>query len=404
MDNLKILNSTYMVYAYFLVIFVVTFFTITSDHKEYGTFRVEEIGAVQKIINPELYDGKLFNIESVKHNPYFNYAHIVAFIAKKSGYQQNLWELGKVFWLVEKGLSLVVVIMLCSLIFPGDRITLLIAGTFFVSFIDHEASQKSMAMPLCLLAIYYFLKEKWIVSAIFSASIFYLHIGKGVWWLGTAGIALVVMFLIQKRISLKKVVVFVFITVVLASPIIYYYLLKNSNSSIDEFTIMYFYYAQGWQTSPLLALTVTPLTFVNLWLTFAILCLGYISAKKAGYGHGNIILLVIGAVALYLVQFIFADIFSSNFVMPMQLTRAFHVVLIFGNFFMAFLLACHIRKGNYIFVLIFLFMYLTHHSYKSFFLSFILLIFYEILEEPVKGLAERIFCRVKIDLENLRKR
>ena len=404
MEIMKILNSRQMIYIYFAIIFVVVFFTTTSDHKEYGTFRAEEIGAVQKIINPEFYDGKLFNMESMKDNPYFNYAYMVTFVAKKFGYQQNLWELGKIFWFVEKGISLIVIIMLCNLIFPGDRITLLIAGTFFVSFIDHEASQKSMAMPLYLLSIYYFLKERWITTAIFSASIFYLHIGKGVWWLGAAGFALLAMFLIQKRISLKNIIIFGFTTVALASPILYYYFLKNSNSSIDKFTIMYFYYIQQWQTSPLLALTITPFTFFNQWLTFAILCLGYISAKKAGYDHGNILLLAMGAIVLYFVQFVFADVLSSSFIIPMQLTRAFHVVQVFGNLFIAFLLAGHIRKGNYIFVSLVLFMYLTHHSHKSIVLSIILLIFYEILEKPAKDLAEKVFCRVKIDLENLRKR
>jgi hypothetical protein len=167
---------------------------------------------------------------------------------------------------------------------------------------------------------------------------------------------------------------------------------------------MYFYYIQQWQTSPLLALTITPFTFFNQWLTFAILCLGYISAKKAGYDHGNILLLAMGAIVLYFVQFVFADVLSSSFIIPMQLTRAFHVVQVFGNLFIAFLLAGHIRKGNYIFVSLFLFMYLTHHSHKSIFLSIILLIFYEILEKPAKDLAEKIFCRAKIDLENLKKR
>lgn len=396
--------SPYLLYAYFLIIFAIVFSTVTSDHKEYGTFRAEEVAVVQKIIHPEYYDGKLFSIELGERNPYFNYAHTVAFIAERFGYEENLWELGRIFWVVEKGLAIIIMIILCNFIFPNDKITLLIAITLFISFTDHEATQKSITWPLYLLAIYYFLKEKWIVSGIFSASIFYLHIGVGVWWFGTAGFALLAMFLIQKRVSLNQVIGFCFVTVALSSPIIYFYLLKSSNSEIDEFAIRYFYYIQLWQTSPLLALTVTPLTFANQWLAFAMFYLGYNRAQKDGYDHRNIMLLVIGALGLYFIQFIFADIFSSNFIIPMQLTRAFaRVALIFGTLFLGFLLASHLRKGNYIFLLAFFFMYLTHRTYKTVFISIFALIVYEIFEKPIKDFIARLYRYLKINLDHLKK-
>ena len=394
-----------MIYIYFAIIFVVVFFTIISDHKDYGTFMSVGISVVQKIFHPEYYNGEFFSIKTEEYIPFQNYPYFVAFIAEKIGYEKNLWELGRIFWFFEKGLSLVIMVMLCNLIFPRDKITLLITGTLFVSFLDHEATQKSLSWLPYLLAIYYFLKERWLISGIFSASIFYLHIGAAVWWIGTAGFALLAMLFIQKRVSSKQVMGFFFATILFSSPIIYFYIRQSLNSEIDGFSVQYLYYAHLWQTSPLLALVVTPLIFANQWLTLAMFYMGYSRARKDGYDYSNILLLVIGALALYFMQFIFADIFSSNFIIPMQLTRASaRIALVFGSIFTGYLLASHLRKGNYFFLLIFMFMYLTHRTYKTIFASIIILIFYEIFERHIKEFVENIFSNLKVNIDFLRKK
>ena len=397
---LKFCNSKYLIYVYFFIIFVIVFLTTNP------TFRPHELAVVYKIFHPESFDGIFFGINLKAYNPVFNYDYIAAFFAKCLGYEEDLWKLGEIFWVIEKGFTLVIAIMLCDLVFPDDKLTLLIAITLFMSFIDHEATQKSMSWPLYLLAMYYFLKERWIVSAIFSASIFYLHIGVGVWWLGTASFALLAMLLVQKRVSLKQVIGYGFVTIVLSSPIICYYSLKSLNSEIDEFALKYFYYASGWQASVILALATSPLIFFNQWLTFAVCCVGSNKALKFGYGdvHRNIMLLMIGSLTLYLAQFVFADILSSNFIIPMQLTRAFaRIILVFGTLFLGFLLATHLRKGHYIFLLVFLFMYLAHRTYKTIIISIIALIIYEIYEKHIKDFIERVSCNLKVDFSYLKK-
>ncbi|MFZ3122416.1 MAG: hypothetical protein WA104_03500 [Thermodesulfovibrionales bacterium] len=392
-SELRHLDSKYVLYGYFLFIFLALFFSIKSDHRDYGTFRAEEIAVVQKIIHPEYYNGEFFKIELEPHNPYFNYDYFVAFIAKKFGYTENLWELGKIFWIFEKGLAIVTLIILCNYIFNKDKTVLAIAITLFISFIDHEATQKSMAMPLYILSIYFFLRGKWIVLAIVSAAIFYLHIGVGVWWLGTVAFGLLSMFLIQRRVSFRQIMTFCIFTGILVSPVIYSYFYRNYNSEIDNFTVRYFYYTQLWQSSPLLSLLVTPLTFANQWLTFAVVWIGYKKLKGEEATHKNIMLLAGGAVGLYVVQFVFADILSNSSIILMQLTRAIQLIFILGILFMAFLLASHLKKGNYIFILIFLFMFLVYRTEKAFFISLFILILYEIFERKItifKGKISRI--------------
>lgn len=364
--------------------FVTVFYTVNP------TFRDVEIPVIQKILHPEYYNGEFFSIDLGKYNPYFNYDYFAAFIARVFGYTENLLALGKIFWLFEKGFTILVLIILCNYIFKNDKTILAIAIMTFIAFLDCEATQKSMAMPLFILAIYYFLREKWGISALLNASVFYLHIGKAMWLVLTVFIAFVVIWYRGGKISLKQIISYFAIVSILASPIIFVYLGRTAYSNVDEFTVKYFYYTGLNATSVLLTSTVTPVYFLVQWIVFALFLLGYYKAKKEGCIINNIIPVIIGTVFLYIMQFIFADIFWNSTVITMQLMRAIIIAHIFGILFSAYLLANQIKKGNYVFFFLFVFMFFFYRRGIAFISLSIALIIYEIYEEYILNIVKKI--------------
>ena len=385
----KYLNSSYMLYVCFFIMFIAVFYTANP------TFRDVEIPVIKKILHPEYYSGEFYSIDLEKYNPYLNYNYLSAFTAKKFGYAENLWELGKIFWIFEKSFAIVTLIMLCNYIFNKDKTVLAVAIPLFISFIDNEATQKSMAMPLYILAIYYFLRERWYVSAIFAASIFYLHIGRATWWLLTASAAFSLMYFVQKRITLKQAFNYLALVIFLAAPIIFVYIGRVAHSNVDDFTIKYFYYTGLNATSPLLTLTVTPVYFVVQWSLLAFCLIGYYKASNEGFKTANIMPVVLGAVFFYPVQFVLADIMGNKTAIAMQLTRTLMAMNILGILFSGFLLARQVKKGNYVFLLLsalILFFYKTGITVIALGTA---LIAYELFEKPISDAAHVAYSHLR---------
>src|SRR3989337_834301 len=350
MEKIKeYLNSTYALYACFLAMYIAVFYTVNP------TFRDVEIPVIMKILHPEYYNGEFFNIDINNYNPYFNYNYIVAFIAKSFGYTNNLWELGKIFWIFEKGFAIVTLIMMCN----------------------------------------YFLKEKWHISAIFAASIFYLHIGRATWWLLTASAAFSLMYFVQKRITLKQSFNYLTLVIFLAAPIVFVYIGRAAHSNVEDFTIRYFYYTGLNATSPLLTLTVTPVYFVVQWSLLAFCLIGYYKASKEWCKTDNIMPVVLGAIFFYPVQFVLADIMGNKTAITMQLTRTLMAMNIFGILFLGFLLARQVKKGNYVFLLLsalILFFYKTGITVIALGTA---LVVYELFENPINDAANVAYSRLK---------
>ena len=385
----KYLNSAAMLYICFFIMFVAVFYAVNPS------FRDVEIPVIQKILHPEYYNGEFFKVKLEPYNPYFNYNYIAAFTAKKFGYTENLWELGKIFWIFEKGLAIITLIALCNYIFNKDKTILAVAIPLFISFIDNEATQKSMAMQLFIMAIYFFLREKWHVSAIFAASIFYLHIGRATWWLLTVSAAFSLMYFVQKTITLRKAFNYLALVIFLAAPIIFVYIGRALHSNVDDFTIKYFYYTGLNATSPLLTLTVTPVYFIVQWSLLVFCLIGYYKASKEGFRTANIMPVVLGAVFFYPVQFVLADIMGNKTAITMQLARTLMVMNIFGILFSAFLLARQVKKSNYVFLLL---SALILFFYKTGITVIVLgaaLIIYELFEKPISDAAHAAYSRFK---------
>lgn len=336
------IDSIYILY-FFLFVMILMMFFVKDIH-----FEPIDFSFIKQIIHPEYPKG------SLSYDPQYHYNYIVAFVAEWTGYKNRVEELAKIFWLIETGLSVLMLIKLSNLLFNGDKLASVIAVIVFMLLISGETEQKTMARPFYFLAVYYFLREKWMVSALFGAALFYIHVGFAIWWFLPSCFALAIKFLIYKKISLKQIINYSLVVTVLASPILYFYLGTSDNSGMDEFLIKYFYYTCWHCSSVVLTLSSEPMTLLSKLLIAAIFLMGYVKAKKSGYKNDNIMPIAIGVIILFILDFILADIFGNGTVITLQLLRSMLNIEIFSTLFFSFLFAKQIKNGNHIFFLVFL--------------------------------------------------
>ena len=176
----KLLESKSLIFFSFIVMLFLSFF-VKSIHIE-----PIEIGAIKQILNPADPKGPL------AYDPHRHYDYIFAFVAQRVGYANNFTDLAGFFWFFEILIGMIVLIKLCNYIFKENKMVLVIAIMFFLLSLSGQTDQKTMLMPIYLLSIYYFLKNRWFISGIFAGLVFYFHIGYSLWWLLTAFFALLV--------------------------------------------------------------------------------------------------------------------------------------------------------------------------------------------------------------------
>lgn len=350
------------------------------------SFERLEIGAIRQVLQPENPKGEL------SYDPHHHYDYIVAFVAGKLGLKDNFRDLAGLFWFLEMVFAVLVLIKLCDFIFKNNRMVLCIAVMLFILLKSGETDQKTMVLPLYMLAVYYFLQGKWFISAVCTAGIFYLHVGLGIWWFMPSCIALGLMFFVQKKIAFKQIIKFVFLTISLASPILYFYLLRTRSPAIDAFAAKYYYYT-CWSASSLLLAFKNKEWVMNITIMLAIFWVGYYKARSSGYKTENIIAIVTGVLFLYMLNFIFADIIGNGTAITLQLLRSVINIEVFSTLFFAFLIAQQIKKGNYFFLGIFFLLSFyanilrqflgAHNLSLSFIIFYFIFIVYEIFEESV---------------------
>ncbi len=392
----KYFDSTYVLYACLFIMFVTIFAAGNQG------FRDSDIIIIRKILHPEYYNGEFFNISLEKYNPHYNYHYFVAFVARKLGCMEGFLPLGKLFCILQTGLTMLVLARLCKYLFNNDQIVLVISLTIFLSLIGARLAEPlNMATPFYLSAIYYFLRERWCISAFFGALLFYLHVGMAMWWFLPSCLALAIIFLTQKRVSVKQVIGYLLVVIALSFPVIYIYFGKSVSSNVDEFAIKYYYYAAWHDTSPLLSFILRPITFMGQWLIFVAFILGINKARKTGFENRSVMPLIFGVIFLYIVQFVFADIVHSSFVITLQLKRAMNLIYILGIFFFSFLLANQLRKGNCVFFLMFLFIFFACRNGVAFVVFGLALVIYELFEGHIlhflKGMYEVLRSNTNID-------
>ncbi len=393
----KYLNSKYLLYFFFFIML------LAMLSVKYIHFEPIEIGNINQILHPEYAKGAL------PYSPHLNYDYIVALVAKSIGNKDNFTQLAKLFWFLEMFFAIGVLISLCNFVFKKDKMILVVVIMLFILSSSGQIDQKTMLVPFYLAAIYYFLREKWFMSALFGASLFYLHVGLAIWWGLPSCFALALMFLIDKRVSLKQIIQYLLVLITAASPILIFYLGRVQTSGVDTFSIKYYYHVCWYASSLLLTLRNFPWLIVST-IMLAVLAVGYAKAKQAGYKVENIMPLVMGVLIIFIINFIFADILQNGTAITLQLLRSIVYIQFFSALFFAFILAKQIKKGNYVFCLIFV-LFLSRTNIFGKFLGdipsvvalnvfYLVLLIYEIFEDRILNLAEGLFGPVqkKIDL------
>ena len=368
-------NSTFIIYLSLFFMLLLMFF-VKNIH-----FEPIEIGSIRQIIYDEIPKGKL------SYNPYWNYDYFVAFVAESFGFKDNFGALAKIFWFFETALAVFMLGKLCSVMFKNDKMVFVLAAMIFILSQSGQIDEKTIARPIYLLAVYYFLRNKWLISAVFAAFIFYLHIGLAIWWFLPSCIALAVLYLLHKSVSIKQILNYLLVVIVMASPVLCFYLGKARLSNLDQFSLKYFYYTCWSSSSVLMTLTNEPVRLICTLLIVTVLLVGYYKAKKAGCQNDNIIPITIGILALYPINFIFSDLLNNSTAIRLQLLRSTMYLELLAALFFAFLLAKQIKRSNYIFFVFFMIISFYYPLLRKFFgnsqntvlaIFYAFLIFYEL--------------------------
>jgi hypothetical protein len=379
-------NETYLLYGSFFIILLLAFAS-KNIHIE-----PIDMSIIKRILHPEYPQG------GVVYDPMYNYNYIVAYSAKILGYEADSIGLSRIFWFLEQALTLAVLVKLCDFVFNGDKLTLVLVIFTYLMLKSGETDQKTMLRPLHFLAIYYFLREKWILSSIFVASLFYLHVGIAIWWFAPSCFALCIMFYLNNKVNYKEVLSYPSVVLILALPVISFYLIMVQ-TGVNNFETNYLYYVFGGISSVVSLLTVNIKLLIFILITVAIFIVGYSKWTKFGYRNNCIIPIAMGVFFLYVVDFFLVDIFLSNTAIKLNLLRSIINIELFASLFFSFLIARQLRNGNIVFFAILL-AFLFLKPFWSFFsvvnwwdalhAFYAVVIVYEIFELQISIVREKI--------------
>jgi len=381
-----------------LLLFIILIISGITKEIQYETI---EIGRVIQILHPEYPKGRL------QYDPHWNYSYFVAYVAKLFDYNENLKELATIFWFIEGIITILVLIKLSDLLFDNDKITAMIVCILYILLKNGQVDQKTMLMPIYLLAVYYFLTERWKISAILGGTLFYLHVGFAVWWILPSYFALVIILVIKKKEIFYDLVKYSIIVIILSFPIVYFYFNKVQGSTVDIFSIKYYYYSGYKFSSLLLSITSDPIVTANRILMLSIVLLGYYKLKDDKISYEKIILLFYGTLTVYLIDYIFADLIGNIQVITLQMLRSIITINILAQLFIASFLAKHIRNGNYYYFIVYC-VILIYNGYITKYLGvrgyevvtigfYILIICYEICEkkELYSNIKNKIISKIR---------
>jgi hypothetical protein len=342
----KIIDSEYLLYLSIFLMFIVVFFLKQNRiHFEHIDF-----GFIQQILHPENPKGGL------QYDPQLHYNYIAAFLIKYLGYENNQFKVAGFIWFVENGLTVVSLIILCNYIFNKDRITLILVVLFYLLLKSGETEQKTMLRFLYFLAIYFFLKDKWQISAVFGASIFYFHVGMAVWWVVPSCFGLACIFFKSNKLSFIQLTYYPLLILFFASPIVYF---NFSNlQSLSEQTSFIQRYV-GYVVPSGMRFFMQPIQLIDISFVLVIFGIGYVKLEIGKSHKKNIIPIAVGTLMTFILTIILVDVFDSQAAVKLQMYRVKINLEIFSNIFLAFLLGRQIKKGNYVFFLLY-FSYFTY--------------------------------------------
>ena len=294
----QLFDESKLFYLTICLMFLVNFMILYVN----GGFHFEAIdmGFIKRILHPEYPQG------GVIYDPQLHYNYTVAFVGKTLGYEADSHELAAMFYFLEMSLTVIILIKLNNFLFRSDKITLGLLVLMFLMVFSGEVDQKTMATPFCLFSIFYFLKEKWTLSAIFAASLFYLHIGFALWWFLPSCFALGIMFLLKnRRVTLREIVRYPFIVTLLVSPVLYYYMSLTPIVLRNDFATNYFY---GINNSVLFALSNPSRRGIMSLIATVVFVVGYNKWRKAGGANACVVPIALGVLSVFVLNFIMVDL------------------------------------------------------------------------------------------------
>ena len=320
-------QNRHILYFQLFILFILVFASkISNIHIE-----PIDMSYVKRILHPEFPQG------GFSYDPIYHYNYVVAYVAKIFGYEANSVKLARIFWFLEQALTIVVLIKLCNFVFKGDKLTLVLVIFMYLTLKSGETDQKTLIRPFHFLAIYYFLRQKWLLSTIFTASLFYLHIGIAIWWFVTFCFALGIMFFLNKKLSFNEILSYPFVVLILALPVILFYLIMVQKSGVNDFETKYLYYAFGSISSVVLLLTTNLKSLIFMLIRVGIYFVGYNRWTKDGFRNNSIMPIAMGVLFVYAIDFVLVDIFLNNAAIKLNLLRSIINIELFASLFFAFL-------------------------------------------------------------------
>ena len=384
-------------YSQYFFWILISFLFLLMFIFKYPTIHFEpiEFGNIKSILHPDYPKG------SITYDPHWHYDYIVAYYAKIFGVDivDPFSGMSKIFWFLEQALTLIALVKLCNFLFKDDRLTLVLVIFIYLALKSGESDQKTMLRPLHLFAIYYFLKEKWLLSAIFTASISYLHIGFAIWWFVPSCFAIGIIFLMKdKQVTIIDITKYFFTAAFLASPILYFYMGAEQNIISSQFTTSFYY---GVHNSILLNLLYDPKAITVLLITVGVFTMGYKKWKTTGGSNDYIVPIAFGVLILYIIDFVLVDVMFNGAAIKLQLLRSKLNVELFASLFFAFLIARQLWNRNIVFFLILLILldpnpfwvfYPAIDRWIAFDVFYVVVIVYEIFEQQIS------VARAKVNL------
>ena len=383
-----------MLYFSIAIMFVLVFIGHLGD------IHVENVDMyfIRRILHPE------YPMGGMAYDPHLHYNYAVAFVARIMGYEAESPGLARIFWFFEQALTLFALVKISRFLFKDDGFTLVLVVFMYLMLKSGETDQKTMLRPLHFLAIYYFLREKWVISAIFASSIFYLHVGVAVWWFLPSCFVLGIMYLLKrKQIGYKGIVYYSSAVVLLSLPILYFYIAQGV--AVSDFTVRYSY---DLYNSVLFLFTNQHAELVRYLITVAVFVVGYNRWKQSGGRNDYIVLLVLGVLILYVLDFVLVDLMSNATANQLTFLRSFLNVEFFASLLFAFLIARQVRSGNYIFFILFLLLFIPNpffDRYSVIYVFYAIVTAYVILEKPIGNITGKITASFydKLDVLQLAK-
>jgi hypothetical protein len=147
--------------------------------------------------------------------------------------------------------------------------------------------------------------------------------------------------------------------VLLSSPILYFYIAEAAvqGTASGDFAVRYFYWVNN---SVLLLFTSEHAKLIRNLITVAVFVVGYNRWKQSGGGNDYIVPLAFGVLALYVLDFVLADLMINGTAIRLQLLRSILNVQFFASLLFAFLISRQVRNGNYIFFILSLILFIPN--------------------------------------------